>query len=123
MIEDSMRIRIRCSPSESPRILPRLLMLFLFFVHVSIAMCEPPGDSLKFFRDLAETRDYTLGRPVAATPTPDGSAILFLRSGARDPVQRLYEMDVRTGQTREVMTPEAVLRGAEERLSVDEKAR
>lgn len=83
----------------------------------------PPDENLKFFRDLAETRNYTLGQPVSPTPTPDGSAVLFLQSGPRDPVLKLYELTVATGKVREVLTPAGLLAGAEEKLSVEEKAR
>jgi dipeptidyl-peptidase 4 len=78
--------------------------------------------NLKFFQDLAETRNYTLGIPVKSVLTPNGSAVIFLRGGARDPVLRLYEMDVRTGKVQGLLTPEAVLAGAEEKLSPEERA-
>ena len=84
----------------------------------------PPEDaSLKYFRDVAETRSYTLGRPVGAKLTPAGRSVVFLRGGPRDPALRLCELDVRTGIVSEVLTPEAVLKGGEERLSVEERAR
>lgn len=88
------------------------------------AFCQQPEDAgLKFFRDLAETRRFTLGRPVKPALTPDGSAVIFLRGGARSPVMRLYEMQVGTGKVEELLTPEALLRGAEEKLTVEERAR
>jgi dipeptidyl-peptidase-4 len=76
-----------------------------------------------FLRNYAETRGFMLGRPVKAKPTPDGKAVLFLRAQARVPKLRLYEFDVATGKTREVLTPEALLKGAEEKLTPEEKAR
>ena len=79
--------------------------------------------SLKFFRDLAETRSYTLGLPVGAKLTPDGRTVVFLRGGPRDPALRLYELDVRTGIVTELLTPEALLKGSEEQLTVEERAR
>ena len=105
-----------------PWILLALLALLLFSAP-AVAEQDPAEASLKFFQDLAETRDYSLGRPVAARFTPDGRSVLFLRGGARDPALRLYEMEVKTGAVREVLTPEALLRGAEEKLSVEERAR
>src|SRR5262249_22225722 len=45
------------------------------------------------------------------------------RSEARVPKLRLYEFDVATGKTKELLTPETVLKGAEENLSAEEKAR
>ena len=76
----------------------------------------------KYLRDHAETRAFTLGRPTHALPTPDGSAVLFLRARARTPKLELYEFDVPTRQTRLLLKPEDVLNGAEETLSPEEKA-
>lgn len=77
----------------------------------------------RFLRDYAQTRGFMLGRPVRPTPTPDGKAVLFLRSEPRNAKLRLYEFDVATGKTRQLLTPEQVLKGAEEKLSPEEKAR
>ncbi len=88
---------------------------------VGLAGAEDP--SITFFRDLAETRNYTLGLPVSPRPTPDGSAVIFLRGGPRDPVLRLYEFEVATGQERELITPAQILGSAGEVLSPEEKAR
>ena len=74
-------------------------------------------------RLYAETRGFNLGRPVAVKPTPDGKHVLFLRAPPTTPRLHLFELSVDTGQTRELLTPEAVLKGAEEQLSVEEKAR
>jgi dipeptidyl-peptidase-4 len=83
---------------------------------------DAPLDS-RYLRDHAETRGFMLGRPVRARPTPDGKAVLFLRSRARVPRLRLFEFDTATGKTRELLTPQQVLKGAEEKLSPEEKAR
>src|SRR5204863_6131217 len=56
-------------------------------------------------------------------PTPDGTAVLFLRSPPRQPTLALYEFTVATGQARELVTPAQLLGGAEEQLSVEERAR
>src|SRR6201999_2653556 len=61
----------------------------------------------KCFNDVAATRGYSLGLPANAEPTPDGKAVLFLRSSPRDTVQRLYEFDLATRKERELVTPEA----------------
>ena len=82
-----------------------------------------PGPDPRFLRAFAETRGFLLGRPTGIRPTPDGQAVLFLRSPARQPTLALYEHDVQTGQSRELVTPAALLGGAEETLSVEEKAR
>src|SRR5262245_7997954 len=76
-----------------------------------------------YLRDHAATRGFMLGRPVKATPTPDGKAVLFLRSEARKAQLSLCEFDVASGKTRELLTPAQVLKGAEEKLSAEEKAR
>lgn len=90
------------------------------------ATAEPAKDApldTQFLRDYAETRGFMLGRPTQAKPTPDGKAVLFLRSEARKPKLSLYEFDVATGKTRELLTPATLLKGAEETLSPEEKAR
>jgi dipeptidyl-peptidase-4 len=77
----------------------------------------------RYLRDYAETRGFMLGRPVKPVPTPDGKAVLFLRSEPRVAKLRLYEFDVAAGKTRELLTPEMVVKGAHESLSPEEKAR
>jgi dipeptidyl-peptidase 4 len=76
-----------------------------------------------YLRDHALTRGFMLGRPTRAKPTPDGNAVLFLRSEPRVPKLQLYEFDVATKQTRLLLSPEQLLKGAEEDLSPEEKAR
>jgi dipeptidyl-peptidase 4 len=93
----------------------------LAFVTGAFAADEDPN--LKYFRDLAETRNYTLGRPVSPKVTPDGKSVLFLRSAPRDPVLRLFELDLAGGAERELLSPAELLGGAEEKLSPEEKAR
>jgi dipeptidyl-peptidase-4 len=79
--------------------------------------------NLQYFRDLAETRNYTLGRPVAPKLTPDGAFVIFLRAQPRDPTLRLYEFTVATGAERELLSPEQLLGGGEEKITAEEKAR
>ena len=76
-----------------------------------------------FLRQYAETYRFSLGRPRSATVTPDGSAVLFLRSPPRSFVQSLYEFDCTAGKERVLLTAEQVLGGGEETLSEEEKAR
>lgn len=76
-----------------------------------------------FFEQYSATRRFTLGRPGSIKIVPDGSAVLFLRSGPRSFVQDLYEFDVATGTERKLLTADQILRGAEEKLSVEERAR
>ena len=81
------------------------------------------AESDTFLRDYAETRGWSLGRPVLARPTPDGAHVLFLRAAPRQPRQSLFEYEVATGQTRELLSPEQIPAGAATELSAAEKAR
>ncbi len=108
--------------------LPRLAFLLLFsafhYLPLSAAPAAAAEDpALAYFRDLAETRNYTLGRPVSPRITPDGKHAIFLRSAPRNPTLKLYELDLATQQERELLTPAQLLGGAEETLSAEEKAR
>lgn len=94
----------------------------MLFCGAAFAAKEVPLDA-RYLRDHAETRGFMNGRPTRAKPTPDGSAVLFLRSQPRSSRLRLYEFDTATGKTRELLTPEQVLKGAEEKLTPEEKAR
>jgi len=100
---------------------PGLLVLAATLPGAAFAQVTPSDE--QFFRDLAETRNFTLGIPVSPKLTPDGNSVVFLRSGPRDPVLRLYELDVATGREREVLSPERILQSGEEQLSAEEKAR
>ncbi len=55
--------------------------------------------------------------------TPNGDAVLFLRSGPRDVSRNLYELDVATGQLRGLARPADLLVGSEEEITAEEKAR
>jgi dipeptidyl-peptidase-4 len=97
-----------------------LLPVALVTVGAASAFAQPPADLL---RTLSETRNFSLGRPMSPTPTPDGKSVLFLRSQARQPTLSLYELDLANGQTREVLSPAELLRGADEKLTPEERAR
>ena len=93
---------------------------------LALVRAEEPTEraiDTSFIRDWAATRGFLLGRPTRPQPTPDGKAVLFLRSLPRSPVMHLYEFDVATRRTRVLLTPEQLLKGAEEKLSPEEKAR
>lgn len=82
------------------------------------------SDALKYFVDAAETRNFTLGRPLSPKFTPDGAHVVFLRATSpRDPTLRLYEFTLATGIERELLSPEQLLGGAAENLTAEEKAR
>jgi dipeptidyl-peptidase-4 len=89
----------------------------------SAVAAEPESADLRYFRELVETRNYSLGQPVSPQLTPDGKAVVFLRGGPRDPVLRLYEFTIADGKLREILTPEKLLQGGEEKLSAEEKSR
>ena len=110
-----------------PSLMRLPLVAALLFGSAS-ALAQPPpaktmSDSDAFLRDYAETRRFMSGRPVNPRITPDEKTVLFLRGQPRAPVQTLFAFDVASGETKEVLTPEAILQGAEETLSAEEKAR
>ncbi|MBZ4421083.1 S9 family peptidase [Myxococcus sp. RHSTA-1-4] len=76
-----------------------------------------------FLRQYSETRRFMSGRPVGVRITPDEKSVLFLRTTPTSNVQMLYAFDVESGQAKELLTPEAILKGAEETLTPEEKAR
>jgi dipeptidyl-peptidase-4 len=76
-----------------------------------------------FLGQYASTYHFTLGKPTAIRVTPGGDAVLFLRSGPRSFVQDLYTFDTATGRERVLLTAADILRGAQEQLSAEERAR
>src|SRR5205085_11371541 len=83
---------------------------------------EAPVDA-DYLKRHAATRGFTLGRPVQPKVTPDSRAVLFLRSEPRSPKMSLFEFDVTTGKTRQLLAPADLLGGGEENVSPEEKAR
>src|SRR5436190_6354814 len=75
----------------------------------TVFSAETEDPNLKYFRDLAETRNYTLGRPTSPVITPDGKFVIFLRSLPRDPTLRLFEFELASGRERELLTPAQLL--------------
>ena len=84
---------------------------------------KPMNSSDAFLEQYAATRRFAAGRPASITLTPEGSAVLFLRSGPRSFEQNLYEIDAATGQERVLLTVDKVLAGQKEQLSKEELAR
>lgn len=76
-----------------------------------------------FLEQYAATYRFGAGTPRGFSLTPDGKSVLFLRSGPRSVVQDLYEFDVATGGERVLLTADQILKGVEENLSPEEKAR
>ncbi len=97
--------------------------LALALVSTARAADAPALRDTALINQYAQTHRFRLGRPNAITPLADGHTVLFLRSGPRSPVQDLWEWDAATGQERTVITAEAILRGAAEQLTPEERAR
>jgi len=84
----------------------------------------PSAEALEEFLDqYAATSRFRLGRPGSITVTPDNGSVLFLRSGARSFVGSLYELDLKSGEERVLLTADSLLSGGTEELSEEEKAR
>src|SRR3954468_6135400 len=96
---------------------------FLTLFVCSVRAAESESADLRYFRELIETRNYSLGQPVSPQITPDGKAVIFLRGGARDPVLRLYEFTIADSKLKEILTPEKLLQGGEEKLTAEERSR
>ncbi len=86
------------------------------------ASVAPPVLDQDFLRLYTESRGFSRGAPRSARLTPDGHAVLYLRSEARDKKQSLYEMDVATGVAKRLLAPEA-LDTTPEQLTAEERAR
>ncbi|NSC23705.1 S9 family peptidase [Streptomyces albus subsp. chlorinus] len=77
-----------------------------------------------FPQQHARTHRFTLGAPRSFTVSPDGSRVVFLRSrDGSDRAHRLWVRDVAGGAERLAADPGALLGGAEEELSAEERAR
>ncbi|WP_217241096.1 S9 family peptidase [Streptomyces sp. AC555_RSS877] len=77
-----------------------------------------------FPRRHARTQRFTLGAPRAFTVAPDGSRVVFLRSSSgTDRANSLWVLDLPDAGERVAADPRALLGGAEERLSPEERAR
>ncbi|MGW1725625.1 prolyl oligopeptidase family serine peptidase [Streptomyces sp. NPDC002306] len=77
-----------------------------------------------FPRRHARTQRFTLGAPRSFTVAPDGSRVVFLRSGSgTDRANSLWVLDVAGGTERVAADPGALLGGAAEKLSPEERAR
>ncbi|MFF0472609.1 prolyl oligopeptidase family serine peptidase [Streptomyces sp. NPDC004284] len=86
-----------------------------------------PSAGLSFPRQHARTQRFTLGVPRGFSVSPDGERVVFVRSGSgTDRSHRLWVLDLpRDGEPgeRPVADPVALLAGAEEELSPQERAR
>lgn len=81
-------------------------------------------ESDSFPRRHARTQRFTLGAPRSFTVAPDGSRVAFLRSGSgTDRAGALWVLDPADGAERLAADPRALLGGAAEDLSPEERAR
>ena len=88
------------------------------------ASARPSLNNPEFLERFAATNRFRLGQPGAITVTPQGDAVLFLRSaGPRSFVQDLWLFDIATGRERVLLTADQILGGQEERLTAEELAR
>lgn len=83
---------------------------------------------LSFPRQYARTQRFTLGAPRAFTVSPDGSRVVFIRSSSgTDRAGRLWvlDLDSEAGRPQERVAADAaaLLGGADEKLSPEERAR
>lgn len=77
-----------------------------------------------FPRRHARTLRFTLGAPRSFSVAPDGSRVVFLRSGSgTDRANSLWVLDTEGGGERVAADPRALLGGASENLSPEERAR
>ncbi|WP_210577189.1 S9 family peptidase [Streptomyces sp. GESEQ-4] len=77
-----------------------------------------------FPRRHARTQRFTLGAPRSFTVAPDGSRVVFLRSGSgTDRANSLWVLDLPDAGERVAAEPRALLGGTSENLSPEERAR
>jgi dipeptidyl-peptidase-4 len=87
------------------------------------AAAKPMAIDENFPRLFAATRGFKLGTPRDMHPTEDGKIVFFLRAKKEDARQSLWELDVAANQEREILSPDALDKGAAETLSHEERAR
>ncbi|WP_306189483.1 S9 family peptidase [Streptomyces sp. MK5] len=81
-------------------------------------------EPVSFPRRHARTQRFTLGAPRAFTVAPDASRVVFLRSDSgTDRANSLWVLDLGDREERVAADPRALLGGAGEHLSPEERAR
>src|SRR5690242_11349840 len=97
---------------------PTLLAALVLAPSVGLLAADAPRTpaavDTSFLKLYAETRGFMLGRPQKPKFTPDGKAVLFLRAEAKTPKMKLFEFDMATRQTKELLSPEMLLKGGDE---------
>ncbi|MCO4762320.1 MAG: DPP IV N-terminal domain-containing protein [Myxococcales bacterium] len=84
---------------------------------------QPVVADAGFLAQYAATFRFRLGHPRSFAWLPGGEAVLYLRSPSRSFVQKLYRFNLLTGKETLELTGDALLAGAAETLSAEEKAR
>ncbi|MFI8825867.1 alpha/beta fold hydrolase [Streptomyces sp. NPDC053431] len=88
---------------------------------------QEQSSPVSFPRQYARTQRFTLGAPRGFTVAPDGGRVVFLRSGSgTDRSHGLWVLDLEAregGAERLAADPAALLAGAAEELSPEERAR
>ncbi|HEX4200519.1 MAG TPA: DPP IV N-terminal domain-containing protein, partial [Chthoniobacterales bacterium] len=104
--------------------LPTFLSTVALTAFTAMSALGESSDTDHYLQTLAETQNFSLGRPVEAMPTADGKSVIFLRSDSpRDRTTGLYRFDVASGQTEELATPTSLLGDQSGNLSPEEKMR
>lgn len=103
--------------------LMRILILIATLVMHAASFAQPALVNTDFLDQWAATNRFRLGQPTDVKVTPDGTGVLFLRSGPRSFVKDLYHFDVATGKERVLLTAASLLGDGAENLSAEELAR
>ncbi len=90
---------------------------------LTILLFVPLAHAETLLEQHAATNRFRFGAPTSLTFTKDNAALLYLRSGPRDAVRDLYQLDLETGEEQLLVTAERLLGGAEEELTAEELAR
>jgi len=88
-----------------------------------LALASPAPADDDFLERYSRTNRFRFGHPTSFHSTPDGSRLLFLRSGPRSAVRDLWVLDLAGGEERRLLSAEELLAGGAEQLSDAEKAR
>jgi dipeptidyl-peptidase-4 len=103
--------------------MPRTCRLALVFALLLAPIASMTVAKDDFLERYSRTNRFRWGHPTGFQSTPDGSALLFLRSGPNSPVRDLYLLDLQTGDERRFLSADDLLGGGTETLSDEEKAR
>jgi dipeptidyl-peptidase 4 len=104
--------------------IPTLRSTVVLATLLAVSAVGRASDTDPFLQTLAETQNFSLGRPIEPMPTADGKSVIFLRSdSSRDRATGLYRFDVASGQTEQLATPERLSGDQNGNLSPEEKMR